>query len=142
MQEAKASTSALLHSAVFELLFGMQALCMEAEAGADAARAHSGAACSCAPPATALLQRHRVGGVPFVYYLPDYLSAAEDYSLASTIRASKQRWTQARRSYADALHLDGAAEYVARGLTPAHTRRCPAGACKASAGRCTRRAAF
>ena len=83
------------------LLLERRAVLMQVDAAADAARASSGQACSCAPPSTAYLQQHRVSGVQDVFYLPDYLCAAEEDSLASAIRASKQRWTQARRSSED-----------------------------------------
>ncbi|KAK9839233.1 hypothetical protein WJX81_003012 [Elliptochloris bilobata] len=54
------------------------------------------------------MRHHQVGSLPYIFYIPDYLTAAEDDSLASTIRTSKQRWTQVSgrrlRNYGGRVH--------------------------------------
>ena len=52
--------------------------------------------CSTSGPVAPRLQHHRVGHVPDIFYIPDYLSATEEATLAAKIKASKQRWTQVR----------------------------------------------
>ena len=52
-------------------------------------------------PLAPRLQHHCVGHVPDMYYIPDYLSAAEEDTLVATIKASKQRWTQVRCTQKD-----------------------------------------
>jgi len=86
-----------------------------------------------------LLQQHRVSGVQDVFYLRDYLCAAEEHSLASAIRASKQRWTQARRLVERRSSKPWA--IACRRSHSAQARRCQAGACRALEARCMRRAA-
>lgn len=76
--------------------------------------------CSSSAPENSHLHLHRVGDVPFVWYIPDYLSAAEESSLDSTIRASKLPWTQACTESAP-IYTDGKNCGVKNNL---HTREC------------------
>ena len=61
-------------------------------------RATGSQQCSTSLPVVPCLQHHRVGHVPHIYYIPDYLGAEEEESLDATVKASKQRWTQVRRT--------------------------------------------
>lgn len=61
-------------------------------------RAAGSQQCSTSLPVAPRLQQHRVGHVPHIYYIPEYLGAEEEESLVATIKASKQRWTQVRRT--------------------------------------------
>jgi len=40
------------------------------------------------------LENHRVGNLPTLFYVPDYISAAEEAQLLSEVRSSKAKWTQ------------------------------------------------
>ena len=61
-------------------------------------RAAGSQQCSTSQPEATRLQHHRVGHVPHIYYVPEYLGAEEEERLVATVKASKQRWTQVRRT--------------------------------------------
>ena len=68
---------------------------MALASGEQTDRAGRAEECSSSAPESPHLHLHRIGDVPSVWYIPNYLSAAEESSLDSTIHASKIPWTQA-----------------------------------------------
>ncbi len=45
---------------------------------------------------TGLFDRCRVGATPSIYYLPDYVTAAEEQRLLSEAQATKAKWVEVR----------------------------------------------
>lgn len=46
-----------------------------------------------------MLAKHRIGTLPNVYYIPDYITSTEERRLTDEIIASKTLWTQVNTSF-------------------------------------------